>query len=108
MQAPPLQAWVKAATGMLVGPEEVELAGVAKSTWDGKKCGALAPRLSWKLGAPAGGAVVPSRSAGRMLATVVPSWKQTWAALAAPLIIAARSQAQVLTPPKVAPLLKML
>ncbi len=34
MQVPPLQASVKAVTGIETGPVKVELAGVAQSTWN--------------------------------------------------------------------------
>ena len=61
---PPLQAVTNAATGMLVGPVNVELAGVAKSTWNFHRLSELLPKLRKKLGEPKGGAIDPSRSDG--------------------------------------------
>src|SRR5216684_8894189 len=103
MQAPPLQASVKAATGILIGPVNVELAVFAKSTWNRKTFSELLPKLTKKLGDPAGGAVTPSRSEGSRLATLDACWKQTIVA-AAPLSIAVRLNAQALAPTKELPL----
>src|SRR5437588_556377 len=64
MQVPPLHASVNAAVARLVGPANVEFDGVAKSTWKSNSASvlALAPSASTWFGAPAGGAVAPSRS----------------------------------------------
>src|SRR5258708_38252015 len=64
MQVPPPQSVENAATGMTVGPVKVELAGVAKSTWNLKRFRLLDPKNTRKFGSPAGGAGVPSRAAG--------------------------------------------
>jgi hypothetical protein len=62
---PPPHADVKAATGMLVGPVSVALAGVVKSAWNFQRFSELVPKFMRKFGDPAGGAMVPSRSEGR-------------------------------------------
>src|SRR5258708_27112573 len=77
VQVAPPQSVEKAATGMTVGPVKVELAGVAKSTWNLKRFRLLDPKNTRKFGSPAGGAVVPSRSAGSRPPTLLPCWKQT-------------------------------
>src|SRR5262249_44970034 len=46
MQLPPLQASVKAATDTLVGPENDELAGFAKSTWNFQRLSELVPKFT--------------------------------------------------------------
>jgi hypothetical protein len=46
MQVPPLQAGENAATGRLVGPVKVELAGVVKSTWNFQMFSELVPKLT--------------------------------------------------------------
>ena len=46
MQVPPPQAGLKAATGMLVGPTKVELAGVAKSAWNFQRSKELLPKAT--------------------------------------------------------------
>src|SRR5713226_9781240 len=104
---PPLQAVVNAATPMVVGPVKVELAGVAKSTWNFHSRSEFEPKFRKKLGEPAGGAVDPSRSDGNSPPKDELNWKQTCVA-AAPLRIAAPSNAQAFEPAKVVPLLKML
>src|SRR5215471_10435927 len=67
---------LKAATGILVGPVNVELPGLAKSTWNLYKFKEFAPKSIMKLGEPAGGNLCPSTSAGRKLPTVEACWKQ--------------------------------
>jgi hypothetical protein len=42
---PPLQAAVKGATGMLVGPENVDAAGLVQSTWNFQRFSALVPKF---------------------------------------------------------------
>src|SRR5258708_17014242 len=100
---PPEHAAGNAATGMLVGPVKVELAGVAKSTWNFHKLSEFVPKFRYMSGAPAGGALDPSRSDGSRLPKLELSWKQTWVA-AAPARIAALSSAHARAPTKVLPL----
>src|SRR5438093_12829893 len=53
MQAsPPLQAGVKAAVGIDVGPLSVEFAGVAQSTWNAQSSSAFVAKLITSFGAP--------------------------------------------------------
>ena len=87
---PPLHNGVNAVTGIAVGPVKVELAGVAKFTWNLKRLRLFVPKNTRKFGDPAGGAVVPSRSAGSRPPTDEPCWKQTWVA-GCPLSMALRS-----------------
>src|SRR5215467_3426715 len=70
---PPLQARLKALVARLVGPVNVELPGVAKSTWNWKLASvfALAPSERRKLGSPEGGSVELSTSEARRLETEV-------------------------------------
>src|SRR6266496_5963849 len=89
---------------MLVGPVNVLLAGVTKSTWNVQRLSELVPKLSRKFGVPAGGAEVvptaplaPSRSEGRREAKLGLNWKHTCVA-AAPASIALRLKAQALAP----------
>src|SRR5689334_18453416 len=100
MQAPPPQAGVNAATGMLIGPVKVELAGAAKFTWNFQRLSELVPKLSMKAGEPEGGRVVPSRSEGSRLGA--PELKHCMVA-AAPASIFARSNAQTVLPTNVFP-----
>src|SRR5260221_14603968 len=65
MQVPPPQSVENAATGMTVGPVKVELAGVAKSTWNLKRIRLLDPKNTREFGPPAGGAAVPHGPARR-------------------------------------------
>ena len=67
MQAPPLQAGEKDATGIVVGPVSVMFAGVVQSTWNFHSCRLFDPKSSRKFGEPAGGGVDPSRSEGSRL-----------------------------------------
>src|SRR5436309_7242726 len=77
---PPLHNGVNAATGTTVGPVNVEFAGVAKSTWNLKRLRLLVPKNTMKLGEPAGGAVLPSRSEGNKPPIELPCWKHIWVA----------------------------
>src|SRR5260370_2784905 len=104
IQAPPPEhAAVNAATGMVVGPVKVELAGVVKSTWNFHRLSTFEPKFREKYCSPAAGAIVPSRSYGNRLPTLELCWKQTWVA-AAPARIAALSNAHARAPTKVLPL----
>jgi hypothetical protein len=92
------QASVYGATLMAVGPVKVELEGVVKSTWNLNRFSVVdVPSSKKKLGEPAGGAVVPSKSAGSKLASLVPLWKHCMVA-AVPASIAARFRAQACGP----------
>src|SRR5262249_41281364 len=57
-QVPPLHSAVYAATAIAVGPVNVELAGVAKSTWNFQTWSALVSSATIVLGSPDGGRVV--------------------------------------------------
>src|SRR6516165_212862 len=93
-----LQISLKGATGIRPGPVNVEFAGLAKSTWNRKMNKSVASAMpSMKLGAPAGGAVVPSRSDGSRLDTLDGCWKQT-AVAALPASMFARSYAHAMAP----------
>src|SRR5215468_7752611 len=107
MQAPPLQAAAKAATGMFVGPDSVAVPAVKLTLDIFHKLTEFEPKLRKNSGEPAGGGVAPSKSAGSTPPKLLVSWKQIWVA-AVPAIIEARSSAHSLEPAKVAPLLKML
>src|SRR5258708_1276894 len=90
-QVPPLQASVKAATGTLMGPVRVELAGVVQLTEKRQTFRELLPKLMNGSGVPAAGRLVaPSRSAGSTPPKLVESWKHCWVA-AAPDNMAERS-----------------
>ncbi len=83
---------------MAIGPVRVELEGVAKSTWNLNSFSVVeVPSSKKKLGEPAGGAVLPSRSAGSKLASLVPFWKHCIVA-ALPASIAVRFMAQACGP----------
>src|SRR6266481_1917298 len=105
MQAAPLQASLKAATEVVIGPVRVLFAGAAKSTWKRHTFRILDPKLTKYGSVPAGGAVVPSISLGKMLPKLLESWKHCCVA-AAPALMAAPSRAQIRGPWKV--LVKML
>ena len=62
----------------------------------------VVPSETWTFGAPAGGSVVPSRSAGSRPPYEVVVLKHCWVA-AVPASIAARSMAQDLAPLNVLP-----
>src|SRR5260370_30817530 len=100
---PPEHAAVNAATGMLVGPVKVELAGVAKSTWNFHKLSEFVPKFRYMSGAPAGGALDPSRSDGNRLPTLELSWKQTCVSTA-PVSILLQTNAHARAQPNVLPL----
>src|SRR3954469_11769281 len=99
MHAPPLRhASVKPAIGITVGPVNVLRVGVAKSTWNLNRLSELVVAMPMKkFGDPAGGAVAPSRSEGRRLATLEGCWKQTWVA-GAPASMAVRLYAHASAP----------
>src|SRR5689334_15951904 len=107
MQVPPPQALLNAATpATAVGPVRVPVP-VPQLTANLQKLTAVDVILIRKFGEPAGGKVVPSRSAGSRL----------WFALlviahaclaAPPTNICARSKAQTWLPTKLAPLRNML
>src|SRR6202521_2566921 len=100
---PPLHAAENAATGKLVGPTNVEFAGVVKSAWNFHRSSELVLKATKKFGEPAGGAALPSRSDGSSPPYTLLSWKQICdAAVAA--IIALRLNAQARPPTKVLPL----
>src|SRR4051812_22531267 len=103
MQAPPpLQATVNAGTVRLVGPVKVDADGVVQLTLNFHSRRLFEPKFIRYSGEPSGGAVVPSRSAGRSPPYAVESWKHCcWAVV--PLIIAVRSQTQTLEPANVWP-----
>src|SRR5947207_7262179 len=107
MQAPPLQARLNAATGMFAGPVSVVLALFAQSTWNFQRFSEFDPKFMMKLGDPAGGALLPSRSDGRRPPKLDPSWKHCCVA-AAPDNIALRFRAQTFEPANELPFVKML
>src|SRR5512140_9441 len=80
MHAPPLQAIEKPATGIDVGPVNVDALGFAKFTENLKRGSAFEPRLSTKFGVPDGGNVWPSRSDDN--SDAFDTWKQTCVAVA--------------------------
>src|SRR5260221_5913412 len=86
-----------AATGSVVGPVKVEFAGVVQSTWKRQSRRLFVPNSTIGFGAPAGGGVDPSRSAGRSPPSLVPSVKHCCVA-ARPASILARSQAHISGP----------
>src|SRR5215471_1905464 len=105
MQVPLLpQASLNAFTASVVGPVNVELAGVVKSTWNWNAASvlALAPSDRSVLGSPEGGSMLPSRSAGSRLETLVGALNETLVA-GWPASIAERSRAATLDPRKVVP-----
>src|SRR5713101_2868278 len=94
------QISVNGATGMRTGPVNVELAGFAKSTWNWKMFRSLESAISTKkLGWPAGGSTLPSRSEGNRLATLGGFWKHILPA-ELPASMAARSKAHACAPKK--------
>src|SRR6266700_1349228 len=66
MQVPPPHASANDVTDKVVGPVNVELAGVTQSTWNFHvaSCVDVVPMETWTFDSPAGGAVEPSRSDG--------------------------------------------
>src|SRR5437660_11979122 len=97
-------AVVKDATVRLVGPVNVVLAELAKSTWNFQNTSWVleVPRAICRFGSPAGGAV-PSTSAGSRPPKLLEVWKHCWVAVW-PASIAVRSSAQLSAPRKVLPL----
>src|SRR5215469_13915221 len=105
MQVPLLpQASLKEFTASVLGPVNVELAGVVKSTWNWNAASvfALAPSERSVLGSPAGGSMLPSRSAGRRLETLVGALNEMLVAVW-PASMAERSSAATLVPRKAVP-----
>src|SRR5260370_9575136 len=93
---------VKGATPIKVGPEKLELVGVAKSTWNWKRFRWVeSARSTRKLGSPGGGGVLLSRSEGNRLPTLLGSWKQMDVA-EFPASIFVRPYPQPSTPAKLA------
>jgi len=74
MQVPPPQAGLNGATGTFVGPVNLLFAGVVKSAWNFHRLSELLPKFMKKAGDPAGGATLPSRSAGSSPPYAVLSW----------------------------------
>src|SRR6476659_5886587 len=106
MQTPPPHARLNAATPeTAVGPVSVPVPA-AQFTAKRQKLIDVLVMLINRFGEPAGGSVVPSRSAGSMLAAAV---VLTHACRAAPpASIWARSNAHMVLPVKLAPLRNML
>src|SRR5215813_12029403 len=100
---PPLHNGVKAATLSVVGPVNVELAGVAKSTWNLNRRSELVAKSRKNAGSPAVGCMVPSMSEGSRLSIAVLCWKQIMVA-AVPASIAERLAAQASAPRNVVPI----
>src|SRR5437762_10197506 len=109
MHVPPaLQAGVKAAVAIVVGPLRLEFAGVAQSTWNDQSSSAFVAKLITSLGAPAGGALEPSRSDGSSDPWLEPTSKHCCVA-DCPCNMLARSYAQTSAPRYCVPaLLNML
>src|SRR5439155_22055054 len=78
-KVPPPPRRLKTATGMVVGPVKVELAGFAKSACRLNNCkkAPLPPMATNKFGPPEGGGFVPSRSEGSSVLAAVVASKQT-------------------------------
>jgi hypothetical protein len=106
-QSLPPHAGLNAATGMFVGPTNVVLAGVAKSTCSFQRFRLFVSKSTMKFGEPAGGSAVPSRSDGRMPPCWAPTLKHCCVA-AAPVSIFARSATQTSPPLNVCPFWKRL
>ncbi len=81
---------LKAATEMVEGPVSVELAGVVQSVCMRQTLSEFEPKLTKYSVAPAGGAIVPSMSAGSTPPKLELNWKHCSVA-AAPVSIFARS-----------------
>src|SRR3712207_3353970 len=75
MHVPPLHASLKAATASVLGPVIVELAGVVQSVCIFQTRSEFEPKLTKYSGAPAGGAVCPSMSAGSTPPKAELNWK---------------------------------
>ena len=77
------QAWTKGVTAIVMGPVNLELVGVVKSTWNLKRCSApVLNRSTKKFASPAGGKVAPSRSEGNNVNSFVFVMKQMALAVA--------------------------
>src|SRR4051794_11366176 len=107
MHAPPPQAALNAATGIVVGADSVDSAALPQSTWNFHRCRLLVPKFMRYSGDPAAGGVVPSRSAGSTPPYAVDIWKHCCVAWP-PASIVARSQAQTFEPANVCPFVNML
>src|SRR5260370_40127731 len=85
---------LKGATPIRVGPEKLELEGLAKSTWNRKRFRWVeSARSTKKLGSPGGGGALLSRSEGNRLPTLLGSWKQIAVAAMPPcLCVGSRAQ----------------
>jgi len=83
---------------------QVEFAGFAKSTWK-RWTGHVAsvPTLTYGFGAPAGGGVIPSRSAGRNASSVGPPRGAKMIVAGLPASIAVRSKANACGPRNAVP-----
>src|SRR5262245_20303352 len=104
MHVPPkVQAGVKAATGSVVGPVKLELAGVVQLTWKRQSNRLFVPNSTIGFGDPAGGGVAPSRSAGSSPPSLEPSVKHCCVA-GWPTSIFARFQAHISGPRNTVPL----
>src|SRR5437763_13580955 len=99
MQVPPPQASENGSVASVVGPANVELAGVPKSTWNWNtaRLSAPAPSEETRSGEPAGGGVAPSRSDGSRLATSVGASNETEVA-GCPASMPDRARAATLAP----------
>src|SRR5262249_33051666 len=104
---PPLQAPVKAATGMVMGPVSVAVPAGKVAFWGWHRVTALGPKVTEDPTGGAVGGVVPSMSDGRTPPNAVLNWKQIWVA-GLPASMLVRSKAQSLGPANVWPLLKTL
>src|SRR6266853_3897899 len=104
---PPLHAGLNADTAIFTGPVKVLADGVAKLTWNRHRFRLLVPKLRKSPGEPAGGAVLPSRSAGSNPPKLELNCEHCCVATL-PASMLARSNAQTLEPAKLDPLLKML
>src|SRR6185503_20240000 len=106
MHAPPPQARLKAATPeTAIGPVSVPVPA-PQFTANRQKLIVVVVILNNRFGEPAGGKVVPSRSAGSRLWCWLLVLTQAWRA-EPPINICARSRAHTVLPLKVAPFLNM-
>src|SRR5687768_7228577 len=106
MHAPPPHALLKVTPGIVVGPVSVPVPAV-QLTANRQKFSDVVVMLSKKLRDPAGGRILPSRSAGSRLWWLVLVDAQSCRALA-PISILSRSKAHTLLPAKLRPFLNML
>src|SRR5262249_31420503 len=104
---PPLQAPVKAATGMVMGPVSVAVPAVKVTFVSCPRSTAVGSESTKKPREDASGGGGPSMSDGRTPPNAVLNWKQIWVA-GLPASMLVRSKAQSLGPANVWPLLKTL